>query len=169
MGFDVPWLPPEPFEAKPYVPPPPPVSQLKLIDNKDGTITTPDYGRMWAQKDSYSDLGHCLDYYQSVEYVKKLRTGGYDDWRIPRIGELAILFDNTQENIMAWDHNPEFPMAMSKIFYDGAAYWYWSSDISGDRFNDCCSDTLYFVSGILHTRRLSMCNNGGVRAVREIR
>ena len=63
MGFDAPWLgQPDSFEAAPYISPPPPIFTLKLIDNGDATITTPDYGRMWTQKDSYADLGNCLNY-----------------------------------------------------------------------------------------------------------
>lgn len=54
-------------------------------------------------------------------------------------------------------------------FADGAAYWYWSSEYDETNLTDCCSRTLYFVKGVLNTRRFSYCQCGGVRAVRNIR
>ena len=107
---------------------------------------------------------------QSEDYVKKVYTGGYGDWRtIPRIDERAILYDSTQENIITRNHNPKHHLALSTRFSDGAVYLYWSSDVCGNRFTDCYYDTLYFVNGTLHTRQLSTRNNGGVRTVRKIR
>ena len=32
---------------------------------------------------------------------------------------------------------------------------------------DCCARSFYFVTGMVHVRRFSMCNHGGVRAVRN--
>lgn len=155
------------YEAPTYVPPPPPVSRLHLIDNGDGTISDPDSGLMWTQKDSYADLDKCLNWYQSMEYVENLRTGGYDDWRIPGMSELAGIYDNTKENISSMDHDPKNPLALDEKFADGAAYWYWSSGYSETNLADCCARTLYFAGGMGHTRRLTMCNKGGVRGVRN--
>lgn len=169
-GFDAPFLShPDPYEAPPYVPPPPPVSKLKLIDNGDGTLSTPDFNRMWTRADSYADLKRCLNFYEAGDYVKNLRTGGFSDWRLPAVGELAILYDSTQDNVMAWDHDNEFPMSLSNRFADGAAYWYWSNDLSETNLTDCCARTVYFVNGMAHVRRLTACKDGGVRAVRNIR
>ena len=72
----------EPYEASQYVPPPPPQSKVHLTDNQDGTLTD-NHGLMWTLKDSYADLGGCLNWYQSYDYVKSLKTGGYNDWRMP--------------------------------------------------------------------------------------
>jgi len=159
----------EPYVAPPYVPPPPAVSDLLLIDNGDGTISTPDYSLMWTRKDSYADLGKCLNWHEAVEYVKNLQTGGYRDWRLPRLAELGVIYDNTKENVMAWDRNPEYPLALDEKFAAGAAYWYWSADYDKTRLTDCCARSLYFVTGLEHLRRLSLCADGGVRAVRDIR
>ncbi len=156
----------KPYEAPPYLPPPPPQSKVHLTDNKDGTITN-QLGLMWTQKDSYADLGQCLNWYQSYEYVKSLKTGGHSDWRMPTTMELYGIYDDTIENVIAWDNDPENPLHLHTMFADGAAYWYWSSYYDKTELTDCCSRSLYFVTGLANTKRFSYCHNGGVRAVRR--
>lgn len=158
----------KPYEAPQYVPPPLPKSKVKLTDNKDGTITD-QLGLMWTVKDSYADLGQCLNWYQSYEYVKGLKTGGHSDWRMPNSWEMYGIYDDTIENVMAWDHDPENPLHLSTLFADGAAYWYWSVDKEDTDLTDCCAPSFYFAKGFSNVRRLSMCSNGGVRAVRNAR
>lgn len=168
---EMPCLPKPPYEAPEYIAPPPKSqkSKLHLKDNGDGTITDLNTELMWSQKDSYADLNECLTWPEAMKYVEDLKTAGHTDWRIPTIKELATLYDDTQENVMAWDHQPEYPLALDKKFADGAAYWYWSSDCGTTAFTECCAKTLYFVNGLIEYRRFELCNNGGVRAVRERR
>ena len=163
--------PEPPYDAPQYVEPTvkPEVSKLRLIDNKDGTITDPDSGLLWTKKDSYADLGKCLTWQESMEYVEKLNTGNYTGWRMPTMKELATLYDPTKENNMAWDHNPEYPLALDEKFADGSAYWFWSSDCGIVAEEKCCAKTLYFVKGLIHMRNTEQCNNGGVRAVRTLK
>ena len=156
----------EVYEAPPYVPPPPPVSRVHLTDNGDGTITDGN-GLMWTKKDSYADLGKCLNWYESAEYVRKLKTGGHNDWRMPTNIELYGIYDDTLENVMGWDHYPDHPIRLSAMFADGAAYWYWSADREETKLTHCCAPAFYFAKGFSNTRRLTMCANGGVRAVRN--
>ncbi len=162
------WLPREPYEAPPYVPPPPPKSKVHLVDNKDGTLTETNTNLMWTRKDSYADLGKCLNFFQSAEYVEQLTTGGYDDWRLPSLEELYSIYDDTIENVMGHDHDKENPLRLDKMFADGAAYWYWSSDYQETDLTDCCARAFYYVLGFVNNRRYSTCNNGGVRAVRPL-
>ena len=155
------------YEAPTYVPPPPPESKIHLIDNGDGTLSDADSKLIWTHKDSYAHLGKCLNWHQAVEYVKNLKTGGHEDWRLPAIFELAKIYDNTKENNISMDNDPENPLALDEKFADGAAYWYWSSDYHKTNLEECCTRTFYFVTGMAHTRRLTMCKKGGVRAVRN--
>ena len=158
----------KPYEAPQYVPPPPPKSKVHLTDNEDGTLTDQN-GLMWTHKDSYADLGTCLNWHQSYDYVKKLKTGGHNDWRMPTTWEMYGIYDDTIENVMAWDHDPENPLHLSTLFADGAAYWYWSGDKQDTDLADCCAPSFYYVKGFSNVRRLSMCTHGGVRAVRSAR
>ncbi len=170
-GQTMPCQPKPPYQAPEHTPPPaqPPSPKSLLVDNGDNTISDLNTGLMWAQADSYANLNHCLNLPESKQYVKSLKTGGHNDWRIPSIKELATLYDSTQENVMAWDQNSEYPLALDKKFADGAAYWYWSSDYGTTEFADHCAKTLYFVNGMIEWRRFELCNNGGVRAVRNIK
>ncbi len=156
-----------PFEAPQYVPPPPPPPKVILTNNNDGTITD-NHGLMWTQKDSYADLGQCLNWYESEEYVKNLKTGGYSDWRMPTVIELYGIYDDTIENVLAWDHDSNNPLHLSKQFSKGSAYWYWTGERPETDLTDCCAYTYYFVKGFSNIRRLSSCANGGVRAVRKV-
>jgi hypothetical protein len=124
---------------------------------------------MWTVKDSYADLGQCLNWYQSYDYVKSLRTGWHSDWRMPTSYEMYGIYDDTIENVMAWDHDPENPLHLDTRFADGAAYWYWSGDKEDTDLTDCCAPDFYFVKGFSNVRRLTDCANGGVRAVRNAR
>ncbi|MBT5631317.1 MAG: DUF1566 domain-containing protein [Nitrospina sp.] len=163
--------PPVPFEAPQYVEPiqEPEASKLHLIDNEDGTITDRDSGLLWTKRDSYASLGKCLTWQESLDYVKNLDTANFKDWRMPTIKELATLYDPTQQNNMAWDHNPEYPLALDEKFADGAAYWYWASDSAVVEQKRSCAKTLYFVQGFIHLRNIHQCNNGGIRAVRTLK
>lgn len=156
------------YEAPPYVPPPPrPRAESTLRDQGNGIILDTATGLMWTQVDSYADLHKCLDWRESLEYIRGLKTGGYGDWRMPTVKELLTLFDPSQDNILAWDHNPEYPLSLSPLFAEGAAYWYWSSDCGQTELTMGCAKSVYFVNGNIQIRRVELCNNGGVRAVRE--
>ncbi len=144
-----------------------PKPRLKLRDNGDDTVTDLKTGLIWMRADSYSVLQRCLNFYDAVQYVEDSTTGGYDDWRLPSIAELASIYDNAIENVIAFDHDPQNPISLDAHFADGAAYWYWSSDYSKTKLTHCCGRTLYFVNGMSHIRRFTVCRHGGVRAVRD--
>jgi len=83
----------------------------RFVANGNGTITDRKTGLMWCTLDSLSDLGRCLDHPSSTEYVKRLRTGGYKNWRVPSANEVVGIYKN----------RPFFP--------SGGAKWFWTSDI----------------------------------------
>ena len=57
-------------------------------DNGDGTVSDLVTGLMWTQ-----DPGDKMTYARAVENTADVRTGGYDDWRLPTIKELYSLID----------------------------------------------------------------------------
>ncbi len=61
-----------------------------MVDNNDGTVTDRATGLMWQKSGSLEQL----DNRGAKEYIKQLNSkhfGGYYDWRIPTIEELASL------------------------------------------------------------------------------
>ena len=55
---------------------------------------------------------------QAINYAQTLNTGGYTDWRLPNVNELASLIDYYQ-------HNPVLPLG--NPFTNVQYYDYWSS------------------------------------------
>ena len=53
-------------------------------DNGDGTITDLNTGLMWQKTPDFQRH----PFYEAFNYVKGLKTGGYNDWRLPTIKEL---------------------------------------------------------------------------------
>ena len=77
----------------------------------EGTFTDRRSKLVWCLLDSMeSGGGSCLDYDAAKVYVKALSTGGYTDWRLPTVSELAGLYKSA----------PFFPA--------GQAPWYWSAE-----------------------------------------
>ncbi len=54
------------------------------VDNRNGTVTDTVTKRMWEQ----SDDGYRKTVYNAYQYCESLELAGYDDWRMPTIGEL---------------------------------------------------------------------------------
>ncbi len=47
-------------------------------------------GLMWTQCDNGDDIDHNC----AVNYIADLTLGGYEDWRLPTVAELAALYNN---------------------------------------------------------------------------
>lgn len=60
--------------------------QPKYKDNGDGTVTDLVTGLMWEK-----NMGEKLTFEEAKEKAESLRTGGYNDWRIPTVKELYSL------------------------------------------------------------------------------
>ena len=133
----------------------------RYLDDGNGVVKDIRTGLMWTKKDSWADLGKCLDWNASRRYVSALRTGGYSDWRLPIVKELKGIFERSKSNNMAY--NSQYPLHLDSIFADGAAYWYWSSQIAGS----CCARSVDFRRGFVSETPRATCIPGGVRAVRR--
>ena len=53
-------------------------------------------GLMWAEKDNGFDVTQP----QALAYCRNLGLGGFRDWRLPEIGELATLYDKSVTNLL---------------------------------------------------------------------
>ncbi len=95
-------------------------SNGRFAENGNGTVSDNKTGRMWTTLDALSDLGKCLEYEAAVEYVKRLRTGGYADWRVPTTAELVAIYKNP----------PYFPASSAKWFWTSEVIWHgWNKKV----------------------------------------
>jgi TIR domain/Protein of unknown function (DUF1566) len=76
----------------------------------------PETGLMWTTEDNGKDIS----WPQANEYAKELRLGGYSDWRLPTIDELAKLYDPEGGN--KYDIRKPFRLTRG---------WVWSSNVEG--------------------------------------
>ena len=61
----------------------------RFLNNGDGTVTDAKTGLMWAAKDN----GIPINWPDALSYCQNFRGGGYTDWRMPTLAELAGLYD----------------------------------------------------------------------------
>ena len=134
-------------------------SDARYIDDEDGTVTDTKTGLMWTKKDSYADLGKCLDWNKSRSYVSSLTTGGYNDWRMPTVEELKSIYEKSKNNkTYSGDTIHSDP-----IFASGGGHYYWSSETKGSSR----AREVFFHYGSAGDSNRDDCSNGGVRAVRR--
>lgn len=84
-------------------------SKGRFVANGDGTVTDTRTALMWCTLDSQLEHEKCLNYESAVQYVQDLKTGGYEDWRLPTVQELAGIYKS----------KPFFPSLKER--------WYWTS------------------------------------------
>jgi hypothetical protein len=80
-----------------------------VVKNEDIIIDT-HTNKMWTMWDSTYSSTTCMDYETAQQYVSELRTGGYDNWRLPTSEELVRLYKT----------EPFFAL-------HNTAEWYWTS------------------------------------------
>ncbi len=61
----------------------------KFIANANGTVLDTSTGLMWAAKDN----GESINWQDAKKFCENYRGGGYTDWWMPTIDELAGLYD----------------------------------------------------------------------------
>jgi cysteine-rich repeat protein len=139
-------------------------SEVRFVDNGDGTVTDYMKGLMWEQKVEGSGCLHCVYAFYSwydargtwilnVNAENGTGFAGYDDWRVPGLGELETII------------NCGFgPPCIDPVFGPTASSQYWSSTAHPEigawawyvRFSD------HYVGADM--KSYSFC----VRAVRDI-
>lgn len=92
----------------------------RFVANQDGTISDTLTGLMWEQTPATTQMG----WTEAAGLCRKLRTGGYQDWRLPHIQELESLVNYDQESA-AYLNGCGFSGLVNG--YDWASA-YWSAD-----------------------------------------
>ncbi len=115
--------------------------QPSYRDNGDGTVTDLNTGLMWQ-----ADPGKKKTYDEIVADVKKCRTGGYDDWRLPTIKELYSLIDFSGADVDPQGRQGRTPFIDANVF----KFQYGKSE-DGDRIIDSqwATSTIY-VGRVMH-------------------
>lgn len=92
----------------------------RFVDNGNGTVTDTKTNLMWLSSDNTVPI----NWHESVEYCKNLRTGGYSDWRVPTLSELKNLYDLNEKNGNGYH-------LTSRIFTTAECCW--ATENEGDR------------------------------------
>jgi hypothetical protein len=111
-----------------------------VLDNRTGL--------MWALEPKK------VKNYKGLEAaIKKVKAGGFDDWRLPTVEELFLLADRTRIS----------PAIDTDFFPDTPSDWFWSSTPYANSPGYCAWD-VYFYGG--YANWSGHGGSGFVRAVR---
>jgi len=124
------------------------VSFDNLIINGDGTATDTSTGLIWQQ----TTAPEKMIWQSALSYCENLTLGGYNDWRLPTIKELASIVDLSRYN----------PAIDTSYFPDTYASSYWSSSTVDSITSSAW--VVSFMSGLVGYYGKS--NSDYVRAVR---
>lgn len=96
----------------------------RFIAYDNGTVLDTKTNLMWAAKDKGSDI----NWANAKSYCENYRGGGYSDWRIPSLDELAELYDKgkTQRN----EYDPSYPLHLTELI-DVTSFAPWASETRG--------------------------------------
>ena len=123
----------------------------RFVDNGDGTVTDTETGLMWAATDNGSNIS----WLNARSYCLNYNGGGYTDWRMPTLAELAGLYEPGVKNRRGYH--------LTKLI-DSTAASCWSSDTRGyeaARFN--------FTYGQVYWLRKSFSGRSRVLPVRSVK
>lgn len=90
-------------------------------------------GLFWMKKDSWQDRSKYLNWHESRDYaeLKNIRkTGGFEDWRLPTVDEVATLYDPNLSNVAKGGDT----IHIDPVFPEGSFKMHWTiSDTSTRR------------------------------------
>ena len=115
----------------------------------DSVVQETKTGLMWAVKDNGGDI----NWHNAKTYCETFQGGGYNDWRMPSIAELATLYDKNQKgykpecgvsekkvyvtesicltDYCLWGSEKRNNQAVYFSFYGG--FWSWSRDLNSSK------------------------------------
>ena len=73
----------------------------RFKDNGDQTITDTKTGLMWMKEDSYLHSGHWVNWFESIQLVKRINEEGFADqydWQIPTTKQLITIYEVGKTN-----------------------------------------------------------------------
>jgi len=87
----------------------------QYTDHSNGTVTDNSSGLMWQTRESIPQT-----WQQAIMYAQSLELGGYNDWRLPTIVELASLIDTSRSNPAI--NTDFFPGCRSDAYWSATEY-----------------------------------------------
>ena len=103
----------------------PAMASNRYVDSGDGTVTDTKTGLMWAATDN----GDPINWKDARYFCQNYSKGGYTDWRMPNLTELASLFNPEAKNKRGYHINRLIETSAQSL---------WASDIreyKAARFN----------------------------------
>ena len=67
----------------------------RFKDNGDKTVTDTKTSLMWMKEDSYLHSGHWVNWFESIQFIKKINEEGFAnqyDWQLPTVKQLTTLY-----------------------------------------------------------------------------
>jgi hypothetical protein len=123
-------------------------ASTRFRSNQDGTVNDRKTGLTWCLLDAFQELSGCLTHHNAQTYVRGLRHGGYDDWRLPTAAELASIYKQP----------PFFPAS--------GAEWYWASESYAKGYHTVADIVTAEPKAVFEREGRGLDECGGVRAVR---
>ncbi len=98
----------------------------RFKETRKGVVKDSRTGKMWTLLDSsidydYQNYDECLNYANAKRYVKRLRVGGYKDWRLPKPWELQNIYGK----------KPIFPLNKTEWYWTNKSYKDYDEVVSG--------------------------------------
>ncbi len=92
----------------------------RFFNHGDGTVSDNRTGLMWAAADN----GIPINWMDAHSYCTSCRHGGYSDWRMPTVAELASLYDPEEKNTRGYHLTALINTTASSC---------WAAETRGDR------------------------------------
>ena len=137
----------------------------RFKDNGDKTITDTKTSLMWMKEDSYLHSGHWVNWFKSIQFIKKINKEGFAnqyDWQLPTVMQLTTLFEINKTNSKVLGRGMN--IHIDPIFAKKGSGYLWSIEENG-HYN---AFGVVFNSGKRFNSSKKSIFRKGVRAVRNL-